>query len=165
VKSLSAQIKVAGAVLGMVVFLVSNGMCQAKSQPTPTSSPGGAQTAPQPQGEDIPPCNGIPSSPSAGQGPSKVNPHPHSVTLSWGAPAPATNSPRDAIKGYYVYRSQKPHMYDESNRISDSPLRGTRCVDSNVEPRKTYFYVVKAVTEGGKQSGSSIEIKAVVPSP
>jgi len=64
-----------------------------------------------------------------------------------------------------VYRSQKPHMYDESNRISDSTLRGTRCVDTNVEPRKTYFYVVKAVTEGGKQSGSSIEIKAVVPSP
>jgi hypothetical protein len=87
------------------------------------------------------------------------------VTLSWNATVPASNSSRDAIKGYHVYRSQTPHTYGASNRISDSPLPGTRCVDTNVEPGKTYFYVVKTVTEGGKQSGSSIEIKAVVPFP
>ncbi len=87
------------------------------------------------------------------------------MTLSWNATAPASNSPKDAIKGYYVYRSLTSKTYTESNRISESPVHGTRCVDITVEPRKTYFYVVKALTEGGTLSGSSSEIRAVVPFP
>jgi hypothetical protein len=163
------QIKIPGAVLGMVVFLTSGGIGQDKSQAAQNPGTGGARTALQPQTEDIPLCNGSSAGTSAGmsagRGSAPVNPHPHSVTLSWNAAVPTSSSPRDAIKGYYVYRSLKPHMYAESNRISDLPLRGTRCVDTNVEPRKTYFYVVKTVTEGGTKSGSSIEIKAEVPSP
>jgi len=87
------------------------------------------------------------------------------VTLSWNAVVPASSAPRDAIKGYNVYRSLTSHTYSESNRISGSPLQGTQCVDATVGPRKTYFYVVKAVTQGGEQSGSSAEIKAEVPFP
>jgi hypothetical protein len=155
------QIKVPGAVLGVVVFLTSSGIGQTGNQATPGM--GAAKTAPQP--ENFPLCNGATSGSSTGHAPSQVSPHPHSVTLSWNAAIPASNSPQDAIRGYYVYRSRTSHTYAESNKISDSLLRGTQCIDTNVEPRKTYFYVVKAVTEGGKQSGSSIEIKAVVPFP
>ena len=163
------QIKVPGVVLGMVVFLSSGGIGQDRSQAAQTPGPGSARTALQPQAEDIPLCNGSSAGTSAGtsaeRGSTPANPHPHSVTLSWKAAVPTSNAPRDAIKGYYVYRTLRPHTYAESNRISDSPLRGTRCVDTNVEPKKTYYYVVKTVTEGGTQSGSSIEIKAEVPSP
>jgi hypothetical protein len=69
------------------------------------------------------------------------------------------------IKGYYVYRSLVSHTYNENDRITALALPGTQCVDTAVEAQKTYFYIVKAVTEGGTRSGSSIEIKAVVPAP
>lgn len=164
-RSVLTQIKVPGAVLGMVAFLTLGGIGQDKSQAAQTPGPGGPRTALQPQTGDIPLCNGSSAGTSGGRGSTPVSPHPHSVTLSWNAAAPASHSPRDAIKGYYVYRSQTSHTYSESSRISDSLLRGTQCVDTNVEPKKTYFYVVKTVTENGEQSGSSLEIKAVVPSP
>lgn len=157
------SLKIAAAVFAVVVCLTIGGTGQVKNKDTRTPSPGSAKA--QPQTPEIPPCNGALASSSAGHAPSQVNPHPHSVTLSWNAAVPASNAPRDAIKGYYVYRSLASHTYAESDRISPSPLRGTRCVDTTVEPRKTYFYVVKAVTEGGAQSGSSSEIKAVVPFP
>jgi hypothetical protein len=149
-------------VLGVVVFLTVSGMGQ-ENKATPTPSPGSSKAAPQP--EDIPLCNGASYGSSAGHAFAPAATHPHSVTLSWNVAVPVSNSPRDAIKGYYVYRSLTSYTYAESTRMSESPLRRTRCVDTSVESRKTYFYVVKAVTEGGKQSGSSIEIKAVVPFP
>jgi hypothetical protein len=164
-RSLSIPIKVAHAVL-VVVFVTVSGVSQVKSQAPQTPSVGDGKAV---QAADIPMCNGGSSGSSAGfsgaHGPAPGAAHPHSVTLSWNAAVAASNSPRDAIKGYYVYRSSASHTYAESDRISESPLQGTRCVDTAVEARKTYFYIVKAVTEGGKQSGSSIEIKAVVPFP
>jgi hypothetical protein len=162
-KSLSIPIKISGAaVLAVVVFLTMSGMGQVKNQATQTPSLGGAKALPRPG--DIPLCNGASGS-SLGHAPSQVNPHPHSVTLSWNAAVPASHSLRDAIKGYYVYRSLRSHTYAESDRMSELPLQGTRCVDTGVKPRKTYFYAVKAVTEDGRRSGSSIEIKAMVPFP
>ena len=89
----------------------------------------------------------------------------HSVTLSWIATAPTSSSPKDAIKGYYVYRSRKSQTYLDDNRISPSPLTGTQCVDATVEARATYFYVVKAVSVNGAESVISKEIKAVIPFP
>lgn len=158
-KSLSVRMSAVGAVLGVVVLLTSMGMNQVRKP----ASPGGAKA--QEQTGDIPPCNGGSAGPSAGRASAQVNPHRHSVTLSWDAAIPASNSPRDAIEGYYVYRSLTSHYYSESDRISESLIRGTRCVDAVVEPGKAYFYVIKAVTEAGKQSGYSIEIKAVIPFP
>jgi hypothetical protein len=114
---------------------------------------------------NIPLCSGASADSSSGNTPSQVNPHPHSVTLSWNAAVSASSSRGEAIKGYQVYRSVKSQTYAETDRISQSPLQGTRCVDTTVEPRTTYFYVVRAVTQDGMQSGSSNEIKAVVPFP
>ena len=113
--------------------------------------------------EVAPPIAGPPS--CTGVEPTTPTAHRHSVTLSWHAVIPASSSPRDAIKGYYVYRSLTSRSYAESNRISQALLTGTRCIDATVEPHKTYFYVVKAVAESGTQSGSSLEIRAVVPFP
>ena len=153
--------KVAHGILRAVVILVLSSVGQACNHARQTASPEEAKTAPQPV--DIPACDG--SGLSTGRASSQVNLHPHYVTLSWNSALPASKSPRDAIKGYYVYRSLTSQTYGESNRISEMPVKGTRCIDSNVEARTTYFYVVRAVTEGGKQSGSSLEIKAVVPFP
>jgi hypothetical protein len=161
-RKLSIPLKISGAILGAVVILMMICVGQVKNSTTQTPSPAGAKEAPQP---DIPLCNGASTGSSAASAPAPVNPHPHSVTLSWKPVVPATTSPADAIKGYYVYRSFTSHTYVESNRMSDLPLRSTRCVDTTVESRKTYFYMVKAVTERGKQSEASIEIKAVVPFP
>jgi hypothetical protein len=154
-------IKFAVAVLGVASLPGIAIMLGDQTQHAP--NPGASTVAP-PAG-DAPPCSGASSRPSPGKAPSDASRHPHSVTLSWNATVPASNSPKDAIKGYYVYRSLTSKTYAESNRISESPVHGTRCVDPTVEPRKTYFYVVKTLTEGGKLSGSSIEIRAVVPFP
>ena len=86
-----------------VVFLTMSGMSQACSHAKQTPSVGDAQAAPQPA--NIPSCNGVPSGSSAAPAPLQISPHAHSVTLSWNAATPASMSPRDAIKGYYVYRS------------------------------------------------------------
>jgi hypothetical protein len=162
-RKLATPIKVSGAVLSAVVFLTLSGAGQVKNKASQTPSLGGTKSQ-SPSG-DVPSCNGSSPASSDGLSHSQGRQRSHSVTLSWKAAFPKSNSPRDSIKGYYVYRSLTSQKYAESNRISESPLQGTRCVDATVEPRKTYFYVVKAVTEGGEQSGSSIEIKAVVPFP
>jgi hypothetical protein len=162
-RRLAMPVRVSVPVLGMVVFLamVGRGQVQPKAGETPAA--GAAKAAPQPG--DIPLCNGAGSGSSGGQLAAQAKPHPHVVTLSWNAVIPASHSPRDLIKGYYVYRSLVSHTYHQGDRITALPLPGTQCIDTTVEPQKTYFYVVKAVTEGGTQSGSSIEIKAVVPAP
>jgi hypothetical protein len=163
VKSLSTSVKVLAAVLASALFITMIGSGQVKSKVTQTPTTRAAKAGPQPG--DLPLCSGAFLGSPAGQALSRVNPRTHSVTLSWNAVRPSSNSPLDVIKGYYVYRSLTSHTYTEANRISGSPLRGTKCVDTTVESQKAYFYVVKAVTEGGKESGSSIEIRAVVPFP
>jgi hypothetical protein len=178
-RSLSISIKASGILLHVVLFLTMIFLpmiflpmiflpmiflpMSAMGQVKATQAPSPADAKPRP--EDTPLCSGAPAGSSAGRTPLSVNPRPHSVTLSWKAAVPASTSARDAIKGYYVYRSLTSQTYAESNRISESPLRGNHCVDITVESQKTYFYTVKAVTENGEQSGSSIEIKAIVPSP
>jgi hypothetical protein len=112
---------------------------------------------------NIPPCGG--NSARAGESlAATAKQHAHSVTLSWNATVPKSKSAGDAIKGYYVYRSSHPRNFGEQNRIS-SLLSTTNCIDTTVAAGKTYFYTVKAVSGGGKQSAASQEIKAVVPFP
>jgi hypothetical protein len=160
-RRLSIPIKVASAVLAVAALLGIAGILRDKKKQTLNVAVEKSvlQTA------DAPACTGISTRPSASRSTLSLSPHPHSVTLFWNAAVPKSTSPRDAIKGYYVYRSLTSRTFPESTRISGAPLTGTRCVDTNVEPRKTYIYVVKAVTEAEKQSGSSIEVQAVVPFP
>jgi hypothetical protein len=160
-RRLSNPIKVAGAILGAAILLGLAGTARNWMKQPPSLA--GAKATPMTAGE--PSCTGISPTPSAGQSLSQLNPDPHFVTLSWKAAVPASNSRQDAIKGYHVYRSLTSHAYPESARISEALLRGTRCIDTNVEPRKIYYYVVKSITADGKQSAASIEIRAIVPSP
>jgi hypothetical protein len=158
VKNLSTPLKISLSIMGVLAILAVRHIAPG----TFTASAGTAKAKPQ---NSIPSCNGdsAPSSPghTAPSGSSK----PHSVALSWNASLPISNSPADAIKGYYVYRSLTSQQYADTDRMSLLPLIGTQCVDTTVAPRTTYYYVVKAVTESGKQSLVSSEIKAVVPFP
>lgn len=115
--------------------------------------------------QNVPSCSGASSRPTSTEPSREQNRHPHSVILSWNAPVPASNSPRDAIQGYHVYRSAAPGTYGESNRISEFPVTGTRCLDATVQPQKTYYYAVKAVSQNGTRSSTSAEIRVVVPFP
>jgi hypothetical protein len=115
--------------------------------------------------QPVPSCSGnFPASP-LGQPPPHSEANRHSVTLVWKSSSPASMSPKDAIKGYFVYRSQVSQAYTDGDRLNSLPLVGTRCSDATVQPRTTYYYVVKAVTESGVQSVVSKEIKAVIPFP
>jgi hypothetical protein len=154
-------VKVLPIVLGILVLLIVGGVGRVRNQAAQEAGPPGARGSPPPT--EIPPCSGDSSKVSLASVQGKL--HPHSVTLSWKAAVAASNLPRDAIRGYYVYRSLASQTYTEGNRMSESPLRETQCVDTAVEPRKTYYYVVKSVTEGGKPSAFSSEIKAVIPFP
>jgi hypothetical protein len=113
---------------------------------------------------NAPTCSGM-SANSSKEKVARTSQDRHSVTLSWNASAPASKSRGDAIQGYRVYRSSKSHVYSEKDRISQTLLSGTRCVDASVEAGKTYYYIVKAVNGNGKQSVASAEIEAKVPSP
>src|SRR5258708_30050463 len=57
--------------------------------------------------QNVPPCASTPSNPAVGhassQSNSQANPVAHSVTLSWNASVPRSNSKQDAILGYHVY--------------------------------------------------------------
>ena len=153
----SNPVKISCVLLGLCILLT---ILQVGA-PKRTSSQSAPEAA---QKKVIPPC-GAASSTVLGEPPSQASPTPHSVTLSWIASIPKSNSKPDAIQGYYVYRSLKSQTYTESNRISSSPVQGTQCVDTAVEPRKTYYYVVKAVAQSGEKSNFSNETKAVIPFP
>jgi hypothetical protein len=110
----------------------------------------------------IPLCSGQPASSPAASSPSRP---PHSVTLSWKRSRPKTKARRDAIKGYYIYRSQLSHDFSEGNRLNSQPLAGTLCIDTDVKPHGTYFYAVRAISADGTPSNFSAQISVVIPSP
>jgi fibronectin type 3 domain-containing protein len=89
--------------------------------------------------------------------PLAAKPKAHSVTLTWNASAPSKDF---TVAGYNIYRGTKRGgPYEKiASRVS-----GLTYVDHTVNRCKTYFYVVTAVDEGGRESKFSQEIKAVIP--
>ncbi len=155
-------IKILVPVLGIAAILTIRSIVQVNPPHTSNASVGDPlPVAPAP----IQLCSGGLSVASSGQAQPQSGPKPHSVTLSWNPSIPASHSPRDVIKGYFVFRSQTSQTYADSNRINSLPLIGTQCIDTAVEPRTTYYYVVKALAASGEQSVASKEIKAVIPFP
>jgi hypothetical protein len=152
-------VKVLPIILGALTLAIVGGVARVKNQ---AAEKIGASGTKNPLPTEIPLCSGPAG---GGWASAQGKPHPHSVTLSWKAAVPASSSSRDAIQGYYVYRRLASQTYTEANRMSESPLRETRCVDPAVEPRKTYYYAVRTVTDGGTRSAFSAEIKAVIPYP
>lgn len=86
----------------------------------------------------------------------------HSVKLSWNPSVPATKSARDAIVGYIVYRSTKPHD-PNATPINSTRITDTTFVDHHVEPGKVYYYVTRAVNASGALSAPSNEVRADIP--
>ncbi len=82
---------------------------------------------------------------------------PHSVTLTWHAPAP---EPGVQVVGYNIYRgvsSGGPYV-----KIA-SRVPGLTYHDSIVSPGRTYFYVVTTVDQRERESRYSVEIRVVIP--
>jgi hypothetical protein len=79
----------------------------------------------------------------------------HSVHLSWKAST-------SAVAGYNVYRRGTS---GPPTKINSKPVTGTVYVDSSVQPGETYYYVAKAATSAGTESGPSNEVQASIPSP
>lgn len=154
----STQMRLAGAVLGAAVLLVAVLVARNTGQKR-------FHTDATPPAEDVPACSGALPHSKNSQPSSGADGHPHSVILSWNAAVPVSALSRDAIQGYHVYRSAAPGIYGETNRISAFPVQGTRCLDATVEPQKTYYYAVKAVSQNGTRSKPSAEIRVVVPTP
>jgi len=164
-KRCSNPLRVLGALLAAFLSLAISGIAQVSEQLPHAPTKGVATTAPSAQ--EAPPCASPSPSSSAGGAPSQVSPKTHSVTLSWKASVPRSSSKQDAIQGYNVYRTLNSNQYDNASKMNTKPLPGTQCVDTAVEPGRTYFYVVKALDRNGsgKESGPSNQATAPIPFP
>jgi len=82
---------------------------------------------------------------------------PHSVTLRWEAP-PAV--PGVSVVGYNVYRSTTSgsQFVKIASRVPGPPYE-----DGLVVSGRTYFYVVTALDQSGRESRFSAEVRATIP--
>jgi hypothetical protein len=92
----------------------------------------------------------------------KALPGTHTVRLSWNPSIPASALTRDAVIGYIVYRSIKSHDAG-APPINTRRLTDTTCVDTQVVPGQTYYYVTRAVSASGALSGPSNEVRVQIP--
>ena len=78
----------------------------------------------------------------------------HTVTLTWRAAG-------SSAAGYNVYvgsTSGGPY-----SRLNTSTVTGTSFVDSSVQSRQNYYFVITSVSSTNKESPRSAEVKAVIP--
>jgi fibronectin type 3 domain-containing protein len=82
---------------------------------------------------------------------------PHRVTLAWQAPPPA---PGVSVVGYNVYRSTTSYgpFVKLATRVPGPPYE-----DRLVVSGRTYFYVVTALDQAGRESRFSSEVRATIP--
>jgi fibronectin type 3 domain-containing protein len=82
---------------------------------------------------------------------------PHWVTLTWEAPP---TSPGVSVVGYNVYRSTASgkQFVKIASRVPGPPYEDRLVVTSH-----TYFYVVTALDQAGRESGFSAEVRAPIP--
>ena len=85
-----------------------------------------------------------------------VTPPPiqHSVALSWKA---STNT---HVVSYSVYRST---ISGSSYGLSASAIGGLTYSDQSVQPGATYYYVVTAVDDQGRESNYSAQVATIIP--
>jgi hypothetical protein len=82
---------------------------------------------------------------------------PHSVTLTWEAPTRAAGV---TVVGYNVYRSVTSGgpFVKLASRVPTPPYE-----DRLVSSGRTYFYVVTALDQAGRESRFSSQVQAVIP--
>ena len=86
-----------------------------------------------------------------------TGPAAHRVTLSWHAPASASNP--DLLR-YNVYRSSDN---GQSYRQIAPTISGTTYEDDRVEAGKTYLYKVSTVDSRGRESLQTPPVAATIP--
>ena len=91
--------------------------------------------------------------PNAPQNPD-AKPRAHSVSLSWKAST-------SKVVGYNVYRAEKSE--GPFTKLNSSPIPKTNYKDTGVQAGHSYSYKVAAIDAKGKESESTIMIRAVVP--
>ncbi len=84
-------------------------------------------------------------------------PQPHWVTLTWDAPKPSAGV---EVASYNIYRSTTSG--GPFARLA-SKVPGPPYDDHLVNSGRTYYYVVTAVDNSGRESGYSAEIQAKIP--
>jgi hypothetical protein len=80
----------------------------------------------------------------------------HSVDLTW-------VDADTRLSGYNVYRAARtggPYA-----KVNPALLPSTTWTDNSVQAGQTYYYVVTAVGASGLESGYSVEVRAVIPTP
>src|SRR5262245_13213297 len=88
---------------------------------------------------------------------SSCHQRPHYVTLTWHPPQPVSGV---TIKKYNIYRSTTP---GGPYVPLVSGVEVLTYDDHLVNPRRTYYYVVRAVDQLGRESTDSVEVQAVIP--
>ena len=78
----------------------------------------------------------------------------HSVALSWKS---STNA---HVVSYSLYRSTTA---GSSYGLEASAIGGSAYTDQSVQPGTTYFYVLTAVDDQGRESVYSNESRAIIP--
>ncbi len=81
------------------------------------------------------------------------------IDLSW-----LPNTETD-LAGYIVYRRDSASSDADWQRVSTEPVVGPGYHDSNVQPGRTYLYVVAAIDHDGHESARSAEASDTVPAP
>ena len=83
---------------------------------------------------------------------------PHSVSLTWTAPAPSAAP----VAGYNIYRSNSGGAMQ---LLNPSPDTSTSYVDTTVVAGTIYDYVTKSVNSSGVESVPSNEVAVTIPTP
>ena len=129
-----------------ILLTISQAMAHGKPEPGATTPPANATHMPNA-------CDAL----------GKVTfPGAHTVTLSWKEGVPGSALLHDAVIGYMVYRSAKPHD-SSALPMNIGPMTDTACVDTHVAPGETYYYVTRAVSASGVISGPSNEVRVQIP--
>ncbi len=61
------------------------------------------------------------------------------------------------IKGYNIYRTTTPHT--NYKKLNSSPITVNSFSDTGLDTTSRYFYILKAISQSGEKSNSSIEVK------
>jgi len=72
------------------------------------------------------------------------------VYLNW-------NSVSGAISGYNIYRTTTPHA--DYRKLNSAPVTDLSYVDQGLSSETTYYYVVTAVDDQGRESNFSQEVR------
>jgi hypothetical protein len=146
--------------LGLIVIF-STSLLQIAAQVKPETVPAASRTEAQLAATQTNTLS--PSAPACdGSDIRAAPPGVQSVTLSWNPSVPASAHPRDAVIGYIVYRSTTPRN-TSAPPINTQRLTGTGCVDTQVQPGETYYYVARAVSASGALSSPSNEVAVRIP--